>query len=101
MALPELPMSPTKIGKIITEQLCLEKPLSARRVNETLVKNGLQIAERVTNAKGKTKLQYTLTEKGERYGQLQIDTAQSSTKTVYVVRWFESVISLIIDEFKD
>lgn len=101
MAIPELPMSPTKIGKIITQQLCLEKPISARRINETLVQFGFQIAERVTNAKGKTQLQYTLTEKGEQYARLQLDTAQGHNKTVYVVRWFESIIPLIIDEFKD
>lgn len=62
---------------------------------------GLQIGERVPRSNGKTKIQYTLTQIGEQHGRMQLDTAQNHSKTVYVVRWFTSVIPFIIDEFKD
>lgn len=101
MAVTECPLSPTKIGKIIAQQLGWEKPISARRINEALVQSGLQIAERVPNSKGQTKIQYKLTASGEKHGRLQMDTAQGHNKTVYVLRWFESVIPLIIAQFKE
>ncbi len=101
MTVAECPLSPTKLGKLIAQRLDLDKPISARRVNEALVQAGLQIAERVTNSKGKTKIEYQLTERGEHHGRLQMETAQNHSKTVYIVRWFKSVITLIIDEFKN
>jgi hypothetical protein len=101
MAVTECPLSPTKLGKIIAQQLGGEKPISARRINEALVQSGLQIAERVPNSKGQTKIQYKLTASGEKHGRLQMDTAQGHNKTVYVLRWFESVTPLIIAQFKE
>ncbi len=93
-------MSPTQLGVAIADELGIET-VTARRVNEVLITAGLQIAERTTNARGKKKLQYKLTELGEPYGRLQLETAKGHSKTVYIVRWFSSVIPLIIDEFKE
>ncbi|MEM8777566.1 MAG: hypothetical protein AAGF26_01580 [Cyanobacteria bacterium P01_G01_bin.49] len=100
MIVDEMPMSPTKLGKIISQRLDLEKPISARRINESLVQAQLQIAERVTS-RGKERIQYRLTTQGEQFGRMQMDTAKGHNKTVYIVRWFESVIRLIIDDFKN
>ena len=57
MQVEEIPLSPTKLGKIIAEQLELDKPISARRINQILVEIGFQDSERVSNSKGKTKIQ--------------------------------------------
>ncbi|MCH2232381.1 MAG: hypothetical protein MK105_18745 [Crocinitomicaceae bacterium] len=93
----EIPLSPTKLGKIIAEQLGLSKPISARRINQILITVGFQDSERVSNSKGKTKLQYKLTELGEKYARIQLDTARGHNKTVYVIRWFKSVIPIITE----
>ena len=93
----EIPLSPTKLGKIIAEQLGFDKPISARRINQILITIGFQDAERVSNSKGKTKIQYKLTKLGEEYARIQLDTARGHNKTVYVIRWFKSVIPIITE----
>lgn len=93
----EIPLSPTKLGKIIAEQLGLSKPISARRINQILIKIGFQDSERVSNSKGKTKIQYKLTNLGEEYARIQLDTAKGHNKTIYVIRWFKSVIPIITE----
>ncbi len=49
MQVEEIPLSPTKLGKIIAEQLGFSKPISARRINQILIEIGFQDSERVTN----------------------------------------------------
>ena len=93
----EIPLSPTKLGKIIAEQLGLSKPISARRINQILITVGFQDSERVSNSKGKTKIQYKLTKLGEEYARIQLDTARGHNKTIYVIRWFKSVIPIITE----
>ncbi len=93
----EIPLSPTKLGKIIGQQLSLDKPISARRINQILVEIGFQDSERITNSKGQTKIQYKLTELGKQHGRIRLDTAKNQVKTVYVVRWFKSVIPIVLD----
>ena len=93
----EIQLSPTKLGKIIAEQLGLSKPISARRINQILITVGFQDSERVSNSKGKTKIQYKLTKLGEEYARIQLDTARGHNKTIYVIRWFKSVIPIITE----
>ncbi len=93
----EIPLSPTKLGKIIAEQLGLSKPISARRINQILISVGFQNSERVANSKGQTKIQYKLTKLGEEYARIQLDTARGHNKTIYVIRWFKSVIPIITE----
>ena len=97
MQVEEIPLSPTKLGKIIAEQLELDKPISARRINQILVEIGFQDSERISNSKGKTKIQYKPTNLGSSHSRIQLDTTKGHNKTVYVIRWFKSVIPIITE----
>lgn len=99
MAVAELPMSPTELGKIITQKLGGAKVITAQQVNQALMEAGLQVAQVRINKEGKKKTEWHLTEKGQDYGQMQMDTARGHGKTVFHPRWFSSVICVIQEQF--
>lgn len=100
MAIQEVPMSPTEIGKEIALKMNWPKVPSAQKVNQALIDAGLQVAERSFNSKGKPRVNYHLTEIGKRYGETVIDTARGHGKTVFHVRWFKSVIPVVSEYFQ-
>ncbi|MFB2934982.1 hypothetical protein ACE1B6_06860 [Aerosakkonemataceae cyanobacterium BLCC-F154] len=55
--------------------------------------------ETIIDRNGKAKKTWHLTTEGENYGQMQMDTAKGHHKTVFVPRWFTSVIPVIIEQF--
>jgi len=85
------PLSPTQLGEKIAEQLGLEKPVSARKVNEALEKLGLQSSQ--SDAKGRK--QWVLTPAGKEHGEVLTDTAAGHGKTIFSVRWRDTVLSLL------
>lgn len=87
-----IPVSPTELGvKFYQNHSELGKSPSAQKVNLALVICGLQ-------EKSEDKLcSYKLTPQGEEYGELQIETCKGHNKTVYRVRWYESVLEVIED----
>ncbi|WP_013324641.1 hypothetical protein [Gloeothece verrucosa] len=101
MTIPQLPMSPTELGKILAAKLGLPEPISPRRINEALTEAGLQTAETIINKKGQKKIQYKLTDTGEKYGQLQLDSAANHGKTIMIVRWHETVLKIIQSQLTD
>ena len=99
MKVEEIPVSPTQLGEEIYSILDLEKPPSARKVNEILMSAGFQKKQESYDSKGKKKVVWELTELGERYGKLLMDTAKGHAKTVHCVRWSSKVIPLIQEYF--
>jgi len=87
--------SPTKLGVLYAEQRGLSMPVQPRRINQALQEAGLQLAEYRTNSKGKRVMEWRLTEQGKRYGQVFLEAAQGSNKTLSVVRWLPSVLNAI------
>lgn len=85
-----LPLSPTELGIKFAEESGLVK-VSAQKVNLALVEMGLQVK---TNNKLCT---YELTEEGEKFGELQLETASGHNKTVYRIRWYDKVLPVIRD----
>jgi hypothetical protein len=99
MAIEDIPVSPTKIGELLAKELHLLQVPSARLVNQALVDRGLQKIEHNFNSKGKKKISYHLTERGEAFGQMQLETAQNCRKTLTIVRWFPKVVQEIKNYF--
>ena len=99
MTVPEVPMSPTELGKAITQKLGLVKVITAQQVNQALMNAQLQVAEVHINKQGKKKTEWHITELGQNYGQMQMDTARGHSKTVFHPRWFSSVICVIEEQF--
>lgn len=100
MILDEIPISPTKLGELITQKYRLPSTISARKINQALEQVGLQFRkEQKASEKKKAKFIWELTERGEEFAQLQMDTAKIHGKTVFCIRWFTSVIPLIENIF--
>lgn len=99
MQVEEIPFSATGLGEKIALKLGLEKPPSARKVNQVLLECGLQVKKETYDSKGKKKTTWQLTELGERHGKLLMDTAKGHNKTVHSVKWLSSVIPLIEEHF--
>jgi hypothetical protein len=99
MAIAETPKSPTEIGILIANKLGLDIIPNARKVNQILIEKGLQTADYTINRRGKKRLEYQLTEKGENYGLMQLEQANHGSKTLVCVRWFSSVVNVISDSF--
>jgi KilA-N domain len=99
MKIEDIPVSPTKLGILLAQKLGKERIPNARLVNQVLTEKGLQKVEYRVNSKGKRCIQYQLTEKGQQFGQLQLETASNSEKTLTVIRWFPKVIEEIRDLF--
>jgi hypothetical protein len=59
----------------------------------------LQVAEHSINRFGKKRIQYKLTERGEKYGQMQLEQARNGNKTLVIVRWFSTVFDAIAESF--
>ena len=101
LVVAEIPLSPTQLGEKIVEQLGLSKKISAQSVNEALQNAGLQVSQTSIDRHGKSKKTWQLTPEGEKYGQMQMDTAKGHNKTIFVPRWFVSVIPVIIQRFSE
>lgn len=99
MAIEDIPLSPTKIGELLAKELHLPQIPSARLVNQALVDRGLQTISHHFNSKGKKKISYHLTERGEAFGQMQLETAHNCSKTLTIVRWFPKVVQEIKNYF--
>jgi len=85
------PLSPTQLGEKIAEQLGLGKLVSPRKVNEALEKLGLQESQ----ADPKGRKQWVLTSAGKEFGEVLTDTAVGHGKTIFSVRWRDTVLSLL------
>lgn len=98
--IPELPLSPTELGVILAEQQNLDKPISARKINQMLINAGLQIATSRIGRSGKKKIDYHLTEtaKQQGLGQLQSTTKKSDGTMIFQVRWFRKVLQFLNDQ---
>lgn len=99
MTVAETSKSPTEIGILIAKKLGLEVIPSAKKVNQVLREKGLQTGDYTINRRGRKRLEYQLTEKGENYGQMQLEQSTHGSKTLVCVRWFSSVVNVISDRF--
>ena len=100
MIVEEIPVSPTKLGELISQKYRLPSTISAQKINQALQQAGLQLRkEQKADGKKKAKFIWELTERGEEFAQLQMDTARIHGKTVFCLRWFTSVIPLIENIF--
>ncbi|MEC4816391.1 MAG: BRO family protein [Scytonema sp. PMC 1069.18] len=99
MSVPEIPMSPTELGKKIALELGLAKVPSPQKVNQALLNAGFQESSVHINKRGEKKIEWHLTEKGQDYGQMQMDTTRGHGKTVFRIKWFSSVICVIEEQF--
>jgi hypothetical protein len=99
LVIEELPMTPTEVGVEIAKKLNLSNIPSAKKINQVLCDRGLQVAEHSINRFGKKRIQYKLTETGEKYGQMQLEQARNGNKTLVIVRWFKSVFDVISSSF--
>ncbi|MGK7892701.1 MAG: KilA-N domain-containing protein [Xenococcus sp. (in: cyanobacteria)] len=96
MVLEELAISPTRLGELIVEKHGLPSVISPQKINQALEQVGLQRRkEQKVIGKKKPKYIWELTQMGQDFGQLQMDTAKTHLKTVVCIRWFTSVIPLI------
>lgn len=95
--IPELPLSPTELGEILAERQGLDKPISARKINQMLIDAGLQTATSRIGRSGKKKIDYHLTEmaKQQGLGQVQTTTKKSDGSMAFQVRWFHKVLNLL------
>lgn len=91
--------NPTDLGKKLAERLGLPEDISNRKINSALESVGLQVAEHTTNSKGKKTLIWHLTERGEVYGRLFLQSAQNNSKTVPSIRWVIDVLDEIVHLF--
>lgn len=93
-SIPELPLSPTELGVMLAEKQGLDKPISARKINQMLIDVGLQTATSRIGKSGKKKIEYHLTEtaKQQGLGQFQTTTKKSDGSMVFQVRWFRKVL---------
>ena len=91
--IPEVPLSPTELGVILAEKQGLDKPISARKINQMLIDAGLQTATSRIGRSGKRKIDYHLTEtsKQQGLGQVQTTTKKSDGSMAFQVRWFTKV----------
>jgi hypothetical protein len=99
LVIEEVPMTPTEIGVEIAKKLNLNPVPSANKINQILIDKGLQVAEHSINRFGKKRIQYKLTDLGEKYGQMQLEQARNGNKTLVIVRWFSTVIDAIAESF--
>lgn len=91
--------NPTDLGKKLAERLGLKYPISNRKINSALESVGFQVAEHTTNSKGKKSLIWHLTERGEVYGRLFLQSAQNNSKTIPSIRWVIDVLDEIVHLF--
>lgn len=95
--LPELPKTPTEIGSLFAQKMGYTKAVLAKDINQMLIDRGLQEkVERVSKKSGRTKYEYVPTELGKKYGILVSTTAKNSTGTVFVLRWYASVVDFLL-----
>jgi hypothetical protein len=99
LTISEVPMTPTEVGVEIAKKLNLSPVPSAKKINQVLCDRGLQVAEHSINRFGKKRIQYKLTDLGEKYGQMQLEQARNGNKTLVIVRWFSTVFDAIGDRF--
>lgn len=84
--------SPTELGRILAVRLGREKPIRAVEINQALKQAGLQTSEHQTTSKGEKRLVWHLTQEGETYGRVFLESAQGSNKTISVIWWLNSVL---------
>ncbi len=89
--------SATELGKMLTEQLRLEKEIKAIPINQALQKAGFQEAKYRTNSKGKQVKEWHLTAAGESYGRFYLQSAQGNSKTIPAIRWLPEVLDEIAE----
>jgi hypothetical protein len=77
-------LSPTQLGAL------MDPPLSARAINKLLCDRNLQ------KPTGEKNPAYELIGSGNEFGKVVADTAKGHGKTVQHVRWYESVLSLLL-----
>jgi prophage antirepressor-like protein len=89
----------TELGKMLAQRLGLDEDIKPTKINEALQEVGLQIAEYRTNSKGKQHKVWHLTEAGETYGRVFLQSAQGNSKTIPSLRWLSEVLDEIIHNF--
>ena len=93
ITLPEIPVTPTQLAKIVNQSL--NKPLTAQAVNKILIELGWQEQKiRPAKREGKPVQKfYALTEVGKQHGIVQTSIINEGTKTVFQLKWFPSTTS--------
>lgn len=90
------PLTPTVLAKELSNKLdCI---VSAVVVNKKLTQLGLQIENRVSAGKGKTKLEYEPTALGKEFSELIPSSFSNGTytKAKYDVRWYRSTVDYLL-----
>lgn len=102
--LPELPITPTEVGKKLAIKLGVEK-VSAKKVNSKLLELGYQISvTRIKKSNGKEVHDYYQpTEKAEPHSQLQMSAyVQGEGKsTKPQLKWFSSIVTVLANNWED
>jgi hypothetical protein len=86
---PALPVSPTRLGQLITQRKKLDKAVSAEQVNKALANLGFQ-------ERGADRL-WKLTEAGQEYGHLQQVVANGTPRPQ--LRWDVEILNQLFDLF--
>jgi hypothetical protein len=89
----------TELGKMLAQRLGLDEDIKPTKINEALQQAGLQVAEYRTNSKGKQYKMWHLTEAGESYGRIFLQSAQGNSKTIPSLRWLSEVLDEIVHSF--
>jgi prophage antirepressor-like protein len=89
----------TELGKMLGQRLGLDEDIKPTKINEALQQAGFQVAEYRTNSKGKQYKMWHLTEAGESYGRVFLQSAQGNSKTIPSLRWLSEVLDEIVPSF--
>ncbi len=89
----------TELGKMLAQRLGLDEDIKPTKINEALQQARLQVAEYRTNSKGKQYKVWHLTEAGESYGRIFLQSAQGNSKTIPSLRWLSEVLDEIVHSF--
>ncbi|MGB3207891.1 MAG: hypothetical protein WBB28_23145 [Crinalium sp.] len=87
--------SPTRLGEMYAQRHQLQKPITPQSINQALYIAGLQTPGHRINSKGKKVLEWSLTDAGEKYGKVLLESGQHNNKTITVIRWLPSVLDAI------
>jgi hypothetical protein len=82
-------LSPTDIGKLLEERDGIKR--SGVAINKLLIERNLQVST------GDKKLAYRAIGQGVEFSKVIADTASGHGKTVQSLRWYESVVDLLVN----